>query len=229
MNKLFRKNELQFIAWFSGILLATLAFLAIFNLLPSELEQGGNNLSIFEKAKLVVMGASDVTTPKKEVTPAVTPTPKRNSLTAEEPVRIVIAKANVDITIRNPQTTNADYLDTELSRGVVRYPGSGMPGIGNMFIFGHSTSFSVVQNAAYKAFNEIHNLKNEDEIKIYSTNHIYVYRVQSVRKVDKNDTWVKFDGSKNMLTLSTCDSFGSKADRYVVEATYVGLVEIAGK
>lgn len=228
MKNLFKEHEIQFIAWFSGIFLATVLFLSVFHLLPSEFEQGKGDLSIFEKAKLAVMGVD--TSPAKVATnkPATETkvSPSVNVIDAEEPIRIVIPNADVDITIRNPQSINPDFLDTELTRGVVRYPGSGMPGAGNMFVFGHSTGFSAVQNEAFKAFNQIHNLNDGDLIKIYSTKHIYTYKVQVVKKVDKNDTWVSFGGKKNMLTLSTCDSFGSKSDRYVVEAEYVGIEPI---
>ncbi|MES3005944.1 MAG: sortase [Patescibacteria group bacterium] len=229
MKKLFQPHEVQFVAWFSGIFLVTVFLLASLNLLPSEFETKSEELSIFEKAKLVVMGGYIEPSVKSSPTVANTkPTIQGVTITAEDPIRIVIPLAGVDIAVRNPQSTNPDYLDTELTRGVVHYPGSGMPGAGNMFIFGHSTGFSAVQNQAYKAFNSIHNLEVGDEIKIYSTKHIYTYKVQLVKKVDKNDTWVRFDGKKNMLTLSTCDSFGTKADRYVVEAEYVGIQEIKG-
>jgi LPXTG-site transpeptidase (sortase) family protein len=208
--------------------LATVVFLSAFHLLPSEFSSEGSELGIFERTKLALLG---VDVPAKANVPVVTssaPKANVNVIDAENPIRIVIAKAGVDINVRNPESTNPDFLDTELTRGVVRYPGSGMPGAGNMFIFGHSTGLSAVQNQAYKAFNEIHNLVVGDIITIYSTNHIYTYKVQVVKKVDKNDTWVRFDGSRTMLTLSTCDSFGSKADRYVVEAEYVGITQIKG-
>lgn len=232
MKNLFKPHEIQFIAWFSGVFLVTILFLSFFNLLPSEFETESGELSIFEKAKLTVMGAYSNSSEKPAVSNNTQNKPTQsgsvNYIDAEDPVRIVIANADVDITVRNPRSTNPDFLDTELTRGVVHYPGSGMPGVGNMFIFGHSTGFNAVQNQAYKAFNKIHNLQDGDEIKVYSTKHVYTYKVQLVKKVDKNDTWVRFDGTKNMLTLSTCDSFGAKSDRYVVEAEYVGMQEIKG-
>ena len=38
---------------------------------------------------------------------------------------------------------------------------------------------------------------------------------------DKNEALVEFSNDVNMLTLSTCNSFGRKDDRYVVEADLV--------
>ena len=225
MKNIFQSHELRFIAWFSGVFLGTVALLAAFGLLPSEfVEHSSGNMGILEKARLVVLGVDTST-------PTITNNKQgsivaHNTIYAENPLRIVIPTASVDINVQNPASTDVDYLDNQLTQGVVHYPGSGMPGAGNMFIFGHSTGFSVVQNQAYKAFNNIHTLKVGDQITVYSAKHVYTYKVRTVKKVDKDDTWVKFDGSANMLTLSTCDSFGTKADRYVVQADYVGLANI---
>ncbi len=139
------------------------------------------------------------------------------------PDRIMVPSLGINAVVRNPTSTSISHLDSELTKGAVRYPGSGTIGKGNMFIFGHSTGLSVVQNQAYRIFNELHKTKKGDEILLTSGSTTFVYKVRSVSKVDKNDTLVKFDTATNMLTISTCDSFGSKSDRYVVEADYVGV------
>lgn len=230
MNNLFRKHEMQFIAWFAGVFLATVALLAVFGLLPNEFEVNSGGPSVIDQIRFFVMGVNPdnaieatapVVTGSQHNAPS--PTTKNSTIAAEEPTRIVIPSGNVDVKILNPKSTDPDYLDNELTRGTVHYPGSGFPGSGNMFIFGHSTGFKVVQNEAYKAFNNLSTLHTGDSIMVYSAKHTYAYKVRNVKKVDKNDTWVRFDGSSNMLTLSTCDSFGTKADRYVVEADYVGI------
>lgn len=144
---------------------------------------------------------------------------------AESPSRIVIESIGVDSIITNPQTTNIATLDEYLKQGAVRYPGSGLLGEGNMFIFGHSTGLAVVRNQAYKAFNGLKNLKVGDVIKVYggSENKVYIYKVNSVKLVDKDQTLVKFDDNKDMLTLSTCNTFGQKEERHVVEADFVSI------
>lgn len=146
-----------------------------------------------------------------------------SSIRTEDPVSISIPAIGVNGSVLNPKTTSFETLDSALTKGAVRYPGSGYPGLGNMFIFGHSTSFSVVQNQAYKIFNKLNQLKVGDVITISGQSAVYEYRVTSVVKVDKNKALVEFDTTKNMLTLSTCDSFGRAQDRYVVEADFVGL------
>lgn len=145
------------------------------------------------------------------------------------PSTLIISSIGVNTVIRNPMSDSISTLDYELTKGVVRYPGSGNVGSGNMFIFGHSTSFSVVQNKAYKVFNDIHTLNAGDEISVIaidsktSARKTFIYKVRDVTKVNKDETLIKFDTKNNMLTLSTCNSFGSKSDRYVVQADFVGV------
>lgn len=138
------------------------------------------------------------------------------------PDRLVIPSIGVDTVVKNPTSSNISKLDYELTKGAVRYPGSGTIGNGNMFIFGHSTGFQVVINKAYKVFNNLHTVKKGDEILLRSGSATFIYRVSNIQKVNKNSTEIKFDSTGNMLTISTCDSFGAKTDRYIVEANYVG-------
>jgi LPXTG-site transpeptidase (sortase) family protein len=139
------------------------------------------------------------------------------------PARLIIPAINLNTAVDNPTSTSTASLDYELTKGPVRYPGSGTVGYGNMFIFGHSTGWKVVINKAYKVFNDLKTLTPGEVIYITSGEKTYEYRVRGVTKVDKNDTLITFDTTVNMLTLSTCDSFGAKTDRYVVTADFVGV------
>jgi LPXTG-site transpeptidase (sortase) family protein len=94
-----------------------------------------------------------------------------------------------------------------------------------MFLFGHSTGFSVVQNKAFKVFNNLQNLKSGDTIIVHGNEGVYTYTVKTVKKVDKENALVKFDTQNNMITLSTCDSFGKASDRYVVEGDLVSVIK----
>lgn len=155
--------------------------------------------------------------PASQITPTVT-TSGGDVMYAEEPTRLVMTSIGVDTAIINPNSTSYEVLDTALTKGAVRYPGSGYPGVGNMFVFGHSTGFSVVQNQAYKTFNKLKNAKKGQTVTVYSKSAVYEYVVTNVELVDKSKALVEFDTTKNMITLSTCDSFGRDQDRYVVEA-----------
>lgn len=140
----------------------------------------------------------------------------------ELPIRITIEKIGVNSIVQNPTTTNIYTLDDLLLHGVVRYPGSGLPGEGNMFFFGHSTGLRVVNNQAFKAFNDLKKLVAGDTILVYSDKHVYTYKVNNVKLANSNDVLVDFSVKRNMLTLSTCNTFGQKQERYVVEADFVG-------
>lgn len=140
-----------------------------------------------------------------------------------EPVRIVIDSVDIDWTISNPESTSIAVLDEALREGVVRYPGSGMlSDTSNMFLFGHSSYLPVVYNPAYQVFNNLENTQVGDYIRVYSDTVEYIYKVISVSLVDASEALVEFETGVKKLTLSTCNSFGSKEERYIVEADFVG-------
>lgn len=140
----------------------------------------------------------------------------------ELPITIKIPNIDVDSSIYNPATTSIDILNNFLTKGAVRYPGSGLlGGNGNIFLFGHSTGFKIVNNQAYKTFNGIEKLKKGDLIHLFSNKYEYVYKVTSVSMVSADKALIEFNTKNEMLTLSTCNNFGEKSDRYVVESEYL--------
>ena len=141
----------------------------------------------------------------------------------EEPTHISIPVIGVDASVSNPSSTNAVILDDELTHGAVHYPGSGLLADGNVFIFGHSTNWVVVHNQAYKTFNGFKDLKEGDEIDVTgSASGIYEYKVKSVTLINDDQAWVDLSSTPKTLTLSTCNTFGEKQQRYVVKADFVG-------
>lgn len=142
---------------------------------------------------------------------------------AEEPVRIIADSIGLNETIVNPTSTDIPTLDAALRDGVVRYPGSALVGeSANMFLFGHSSYLPVVYNSNYKAFNNIQKLAIGDEIRIQSRSTESRYKVTSVKLVEADKALVEFSPGIKKLTLSTCNSFGAKGERFVVEAEFVG-------
>lgn len=139
------------------------------------------------------------------------------------PERIVIPAIGTDLPISNPTSTQTDVLDEELARAVVRYPDSGTveDPTTNMLIFGHSSYLPVVRNALYKAFNDIQNLQHGDEVRIEANGRIYVYEVFRVYSASAQDDSILLNTGRHQLTLLTCDSFGKKSDRFIVEAEFV--------
>jgi LPXTG-site transpeptidase (sortase) family protein len=141
---------------------------------------------------------------------------------AEIPLTIKIPSIDVDVEVYNPQSTSTEVLDSFLAKGAVHYPGSGNLGYGNIFIFGHNTRLAVVNNQGFKAFNGLRDLKAGDLIYVYSEKNIFTYKVSSVTLEGADKALVVFNTQIHKLTLSTCDTFGAKSDRYVVEAEYIG-------
>jgi LPXTG-site transpeptidase (sortase) family protein len=137
----------------------------------------------------------------------------------ELPIKIVVEKVGINSQIYNPNTNDIQTLDNFLLKGVVHYPGSGfLGGNGNVFLFAHSTGIKIVNNQAFKAFNGLKNLKEGDLISVFSEKKEYVYKVSDVKLVGADKELVDFNTSGKKLTLSTCNTFGAKIERYVVEA-----------
>jgi LPXTG-site transpeptidase (sortase) family protein len=209
--KWYQHKEVAFGALFISIFFVSFIILYFFGLIPNELIPDTREPTVIDQLNensLSGLAPSN----NQEIL----------SASADVPTRIVAPEIRLDFNVVNPTTDNYKVLDDALTRGAVHYPGSGSPGAGNMFIFGHSTGYKIVNNKAYQVFNNIHNLKEGDQIKIYSKDKIYTYTVTSVRLEKDTNAYVNFSTKENKLTLSTCNSFGAKEDRYVVEADYVG-------
>jgi LPXTG-site transpeptidase (sortase) family protein len=136
----------------------------------------------------------------------------------------MIDKIGVDTNVVNPEKADVEVLDNALLEGVVRYPGSGtLLDNENVFIFGHSSYLPVVHNLAYKAFNRLSELNLGDVIKLYSEKGEYLFKVTKLEIATADAALVEFgSGPKKKLILSTCDTFGKKSDRFVVEAEFIG-------
>lgn len=146
----------------------------------------------------------------------------------ENPVRVVIEEAGIDVTIKNPSTTNVAALDEALLTGAVRYPTSAKLGEeGNMILFGHSSYLPIVNNKSFKAFNEIQNLEKGDRITVYGEDAAYVYRVTEVAQADADEDAIPLTKTGHTLTIATCDSFGKKTSRFVVVADLVESYPLA--
>ncbi len=196
-DKMTKGEIVKFFLYFVMVCLVSFAFLYLFGLVPESLK---SNIAKY---------------PQKEA---------EAMFVGVEPTRIVIKKIGVDALVYNPENTDIKSLNKYLTSGAVRYPGSGLIGKGNMFLFGHSADiYSTVNNPAYKTFNGISKLGFGDEIIVYAENKSFLYKVLSVTLVGADKALVEFSGTDNKLTISTCNTFGAKEERHVVEAKYIGL------
>jgi len=143
------------------------------------------------------------------------------------PARIIIDRIGVNAPVNNPESRNIEVLNESLLTGVVHYPGSGdLEDTSNLFLFGHSSGLRVVHNQLFKVFNGLKELKKNDIIKVQSESKEYLYRVKSVTLTTADQAFVELSNRKKTLTLSTCNTFGAKEERYVVQADFVGSYDL---
>ncbi|MCA9362681.1 sortase [Candidatus Kaiserbacteria bacterium] len=142
----------------------------------------------------------------------------------ELPVQLSIPKLNKTVAVLNPASRTITDLDAALLDGVVRHPDSAtLSQTGNVFILGHSSYLPTVFNRNFQAFNGIQNLAWGDTIEVTSDTAVYVYRVEKVYRARAQDVTVPIANTGKMLTLATCNSFGSVDDRYIVEAKQIAV------
>ena len=195
----------NFLGLFAVVFLGSVVMLGRLDLLPSA-------APFVASANGDITDRSAVTDRTNTATPAV----------LELPMKIVIPTINLSAAIANPTTTDVAILDKELLKGAVRYPTSAKLGeIGNVVLFGHSSYLPIVNNQAYKTFNDIQKLSTGDSIMISSSGTVYTYRVATVTKESANDAVIPLSVTGKVLTLSTCNSFAEKTDRFVVVADFV--------
>ena len=146
------------------------------------------------------------------------------------PVRLIIDKLNKSVVILNPKETTVEALDAALLNGAARHPESAdFKKTGTMFLLGHSSYLPFVHNKNYQAFNGIQNLEWGDLIRVQSSNTEYLYRVQKVSEAKASKAEVDISWGTPKLVLATCNSFGTKDDRYVVEANFIESYPIGSK
>ncbi len=141
-----------------------------------------------------------------------------------KPVKIIFdSLQGKEVEVLNPDSRDIASLDAALLEGVVRHPDSAdFQSDGNIFILGHSSYLPNVLNRNFQAFNGIQDLTWGDHVRLQSEDTEYVYRVEKVFQASAADVTVPFTPGEARLTLATCDSFGSKDDRFIVEAVLIG-------
>ena len=138
------------------------------------------------------------------------------------PLTIHFDSLNRTVSVQNPTSRTIADLDAALLEGAVRHPDSAdFRDVGNIFILGHSSYLPTVFNKNYQAFNEIQDLAFGDIVRLRSVDTEYVYQVERVYKAKASDVVVPNSRGQAKLTLATCNTFGAKEDRFVVEATLV--------
>ena len=197
----------SFLVLFGVIFFGSVYMLARLDLLPEVVQVSSASQVTLSASPIIAIGAQAAV---------------RTSY-PELPTSIAIPAIKLVATVANPDTTNVATLDNLLLKGAVRYPTSAKLGeTGNVVLFGHSSYLPIVGNQAYKTFNGIQKLVVGDVVTVSSSGTSYTYRVRSMTKESiTGAAGIPLSVTGRVLTLSTCDSFGAKTDRFVVVADFV--------
>lgn len=209
------------------------SILGVFGLLPHDIQQavqpnpitisslfskGANASTTVDRAESGYIASAQPNASAKEE-PAVQ---YDRGVVKETPQRVSIPKIGVNVVVKNPTSTNVAILDAALMDGAVRYPASGLLGESkNVFLMGHSAYSRVIKNAAYHTFDGVEKLVEGDEVYVDSLDARYVYKVVRVSFLKDSEAYIDLESDVRMLTLATCNAFGAKDDRVVVQARFV--------
>lgn len=144
-----------------------------------------------------------------------------------KPGRLSIPKLNIQVPLI--WTQDPVQFDQDLTRGVVHYPGTALPGeTGTVYVSGHSSDYFWKHHPYKQVFARINALEPGDDIfidvygkdgKIYN----YRYRVVAESIFAPDDQRQFMDNSAAKLNLSTCWPIGTQKDRYIVTAELSNL------
>lgn len=204
-------RKVPFLVVFFLTILVTYLFLVIIDFIPEAPKEG----------------ATSETETSLDANSPVGETVTEASVVAPHPLTMTIDKLDREIVVLNPQSREVADLDAALLSGVVRHPDSAdFSKDGNMLILGHSSYLPNVLNKNFQAFNGLQTLTWGDKIRVSSADTEYVYRVEKVYEAKASEVFVPETPGEARLTLATCDSFGSKDDRFIVEAVLVDSVAL---
>lgn len=213
-------RKLPFFVVFFCVVLATYAILFAIDFIPEPISEDEAETEI-----VVEEAVSEEQVETSESAPVVVEEePEPAAVIDPLPQKIIFDDLNNrEVTVLNPTSNSIPDLDAALLNGAVRHPDSAdFSDPGNIYILAHSSYLPNVFNKNFQAFNGIQELDWGDTIRLQSSDREYIYFVERVYEViATDDTIVPETPGKANLTLSTCDSFGSKDDRFIVEAKLV--------
>ncbi len=207
-------NRLKFFGVFFLIFTMLYGVLFVIDFLPEAPTHASVTQEVTAVAEAVAVASVVIETPVDAV----------DALTPDQPISIYIERLDKTIDVLNPQSRSIADLDHALLSGVVRHPDSATPNIdGTVLILGHSSYLPNVLNRNFQAFNGIQNLEWGDIITLTSDDVIYTYQVERVYEAKASEVTVPIAGDRKLLTIATCDSFGSTDDRHIVEAKQISV------
>lgn len=217
-------NKLKFFSVFFLIFTALYALLVIIDFLPEAPTEVPTEATteVINEAVSVATAPTVLESPVETVQVVETIDTDTVAATPDKPVSMYIERLDRTIDVLNPVSRSIADLDNALLSGAVRHPDSATPNIdGTVLIMAHSSYLPNVLNRNFQAFNGIQNLEWGDTITLTSNGAIYTYQVERVYEAKASEVTVPIKGDSKLLTLATCDSFGSTDDRHIVEAKQI--------
>jgi sortase A len=136
-----------------------------------------------------------------------------------------IPKLKINVPIQFPDTSEESVIQQYLTRGVVHYAGTAIPGeVGNVFITGHSSNFWWMKGNFNYVFVNLDKLIAGDRVIIYYEGNKYVYKVSSQVVVIPTDVSVLAQTDTPTLSLMTCTPPGTNWKRLVVKLNQISPV-----
>lgn len=148
--------------------------------------------------------------------------------------RIIIPKIGKNIPLVDIKQKKVDGLDElnnifmkELENGVIRYPGSGIPGKkGNSFIFGHSSNFPWMKGDYNDVFSLLDHVEFDDEIVVYYGQEKHTYKIRTKNVISPGDVSVlknNENDDRSQVTLMTCWPIGTTLNRLVLTGDLISV------
>jgi len=221
-----REQRIVFFFVTVGIVALTYALFFIVDFLPEGKSEATEEPSRVEAEQIAVTENNDLMLSDAATTQSATGTRGTTAVVSEDaalPVAIIFDTLdNKKVRVLNPESSTVEALDAALLSGVIRHPDSAdFAQKGTIFLLGHSSYLPNVMNKNFQAFNGIQKLKWGDTIRLRSSDTEYVYTVDRVYEAKASSAEVPMQYDVAKLVLATCNTFASKDDRFVVEATLV--------
>lgn len=203
-----------FLGVFFVVMIVGYSFLYFIDFLPEEPQASANKEDPIDDALVITEETPSKPEPVVE-TVAVLNDPL--------PISISIPALNRTVAVLNPTSRSIPDMDKALLDGTVRHPDSAdlNDAKGNILLLGHSSYLKNVFNKNFQAFNGVQNLTWGDTITLSSRDYEYTYRVERVYEEKASEIFIPTKGDRAKLTLATCNTFGAKEDRYIVEAILI--------
>ena len=190
------------------IIIFLLLFLAVFGTFLFVF----NGRFIYAQIKYVLIGSQ----PEKNENNNTTFTGSESDIV---PQRLVIPYLGVDVPVILPENSDENTLQLALEKGVALWPGSSLLGKkGTMVILGHSSAYPWYKGNYGSVFSLLNNLKEGDNIFIFSSQSKYEYKVIGKEINLPEDLNIENQESEPILYLLSCWPIKTNWKRIAVKA-----------